>query len=62
MEPFKNLFTQGMVCHESYKDKNGNWLYPHEIEKSNNKFFTKKDKSEVIVGPPESMSKSKKYY
>ena len=59
-EPFKNLFTQGMVCHESYKDKNGNWLYPHEVEKSNNKFFTKKDKSEVIVGPPESMSKSKK--
>ena len=27
-EPFKNLFTQGMVCHETYKDKNGNWLYP----------------------------------
>ena len=27
-EPFKNLFTQGMVCHESYKDQNGNWLYP----------------------------------
>ena len=20
-EPFKNLFTQGMVCHESYKDE-----------------------------------------
>ena len=32
-EPFKNLFTQGMVCHETYKDKNGNWLYPDEIEK-----------------------------
>ena len=32
-EPFKNLFTQGMVCHESYKDKNGNWLYPNEVEK-----------------------------
>ena len=27
-EPFKNLFTQGMVCHESYKDQNNNWLYP----------------------------------
>ena len=27
-EPFKNLFTQGMVCHESYKDINNNWLYP----------------------------------
>ena len=32
-EPFKNLFTQGMVCHRSYKDKNGNWLYPHEVER-----------------------------
>jgi leucyl-tRNA synthetase len=60
-EPFKNLFTQGMVCHESYKDNNGKWLYPTEVEKVNNKTFIKKsDKSEVIVGPPESMSKSKK--
>ncbi len=60
-EPFKNLFTQGMVCHESYKDKNGNWLYPDEVEKIDNKIFVKKvDKSKVYVGPPESMSKSKK--
>ena len=60
-EPFKNLFTQGMVCHESYKDKNGNWLYPSEVERNSDKTFIKKtDKSEVIVGPPESMSKSKK--
>ena len=60
-EPFKNLFTQGMVCHESYKDKKGNWLYPDEVEKINSKKYVKKiDKSEVIVGPPESMSKSKK--
>ena len=34
-EPFKNLFTQGMVCHETYKDQSGNWLYPSEIEKVN---------------------------
>jgi len=60
-EPFKNLFTQGMVCHESYKDKEGKWLYPDEIEKIDSKTFVKKsDKSKVIVGPPESMSKSKK--
>ena len=60
-EPFKNLFTQGMVCHESYKDKKGKWLYPDEIEKIDSKTFVKKlDKSKVIVGPPESMSKSKK--
>ena len=60
-EPFKNLFTQGMVCHESYKDEMGNWLYPDEIEKINNNQFVKKsDGSKVLVGPPESMSKSKK--
>jgi leucyl-tRNA synthetase len=60
-EPFKNLFTQGMVCHESYKDEKGDWLYPDEIEKIKDKIaIKKKDKSKVVVGPPESMSKSKK--
>ena len=59
-EPFKNLFTQGMVCHESYKDGDGNWLYPNEVEKVNSQIVKKIDKSKVTVGPPESMSKSKK--
>ncbi len=60
-EPFKNLFTQGMVCHESYKDENGDWLYPDEVEKiGTNTFIKKTDKTKVIVGPAESMSKSKK--
>jgi len=60
-EPFKNLFTQGMVCHETYRDLNNNWLYPDEIEKiSSKKAIKKKDKSEVKIGPSESMSKSKK--
>jgi leucyl-tRNA synthetase len=60
-EPFKNLFTQGMVCHESYKDENGNWLYPEEIMKINsNEAIKKSDKTKVVVGQPESMSKSKK--
>ena len=60
-EPFKNLFTQGMVCHESYKDQNGQWLYPEEVEKLDTETVIKKlDKSKVNVGPPESMSKSKK--
>ncbi len=60
-EPFKNLFTQGMVCHESYKDSIGNWLYPHEVEKKDTNTFIKKlDQSKVTVGPAESMSKSKK--
>ena len=60
-EPFKNLFTQGMVCHESYKDKGGNWLYPPEVERLNSEeVVKKKDKTKVLVGPSESMSKSKK--
>ena len=60
-EPFKNLFTQGMVCHETYKDLNGNWLYPDEIKKDkSNNAIKKSDNSKVIVGPSESMSKSKK--
>ena len=60
-EPFKNLFTQGMVCHETYKDQKGNWLYPEEIEKINVTTAVKiSDKSPVKIGPVESMSKSKK--
>ncbi len=60
-EPFKNLFTQGMVCHETYKDKNGDWLYPDEILKVDlNTAVKKVDNTKVVIGPSESMSKSKK--
>ena len=62
LEPFDGLFTQGMVCHETYKDPNNNWLSPEEIETNDGKnYFLKNDKNtKVIVGPSESMSKSKK--
>ena len=61
-EPFLGLFTQGMVCHETYKDENGLWLSPKEIETANgNDFFIKgNSKQKVNVGASESMSKSKK--
>ena len=60
-EPFKGLFTQGMVCHETYKDQNGKWLNPLDVERtSKGKYIKASDKSEVKVGPSESMSKSKK--
>ena len=60
-EPFQSLFTQGMVCHETYKDKKNNWLSPDEVEKINNKFVLKNNLKEIVkVGPSESMSKSKK--
>ena len=42
-EPFKGLFTQGMVCHETYKDQNNNWLSPDEIELIEGKFYKKND-------------------
>jgi len=60
-EPFDGLFTQGMVCHETYKDQNNNWLSPEEIITKNGKKYLKKDETqEINVGPSESMSKSKK--
>jgi len=60
-EPFESLFTQGMVCHETYKSENNDWLYPEEIEKNSEGYFvTKNGKKKVTVGPSESMSKSKK--
>ena len=60
-EPFKGLFTQGMVCHETYKDENNNWISPDQIQSINGKKFLKNDTTkEIQVGPSESMSKSKK--
>ncbi len=60
-EPFKGLFTQGMVCHETYKDLDNNWVSPDEIKIINGKKYLKKDDSKMVrVGPSESMSKSKK--
>ena len=61
LEPFNGLFTQGMVCHETYKDPDNNWVSPDEIENIDGKRYLKKDNSKLItVGPSESMSKSKK--
>ncbi len=60
-EPFKGLFTQGMVCHETYKDENNKWVSPSEVFTENGRdFFKIKDKKKILVGPSESMSKSKK--
>jgi len=61
LEPFEGLFTQGMVCHETYKDHENNWVSPEEIETINGKKYLINDRSkEIKVGPSESMSKSKK--
>jgi leucyl-tRNA synthetase len=59
-EPFSGLFTQGMVCHETYKDKNNNWISPDELITKDGKKILKNTEEIVKVGPSESMSKSKK--
>ena len=60
-EPFKGLFTQGMVCHETYQDQTGKWLSPEEvIEIQGKKYLRENNAIEVKVGSSESMSKSKK--
>jgi len=58
-EPFKRLLTQGMVLHATYKDKNGQWLYPEEVIEKDNKFYHAKTNEEVFKGKIEKMSKSK---
>ena len=62
LEPFSGLFTQGMVCHETYKDEDEKWLSPDEVFSENGKeFFLKSNTTKKVkVGPLESMSKSKK--
>jgi leucyl-tRNA synthetase len=59
-EPFAGLFTQGMVTHESYKDIDGNWLYPEEVQKSPEGAKHFETGEPVTVGRVEKMSKSKR--
>ena len=60
-EPFAGLFTQGMVCHETYQDTNGNWLYPEEVKPDGQGGVTRiEDGTVVTVGRSVSMSKSKR--
>ena len=59
-EPFAGLFTQGMVCHETYRDRAGHWVSPAEVEKRDGSVRRKDNGETVAVGPSEKMSKSKK--
>ncbi len=61
-EPFNGLFTQGMVCHQTYKSSDGKWLSPDEVGSDDGKsyYLISNKRSKVTVGPSESMSKSKK--
>ncbi|HLO78773.1 MAG TPA: leucine--tRNA ligase [Magnetospirillum sp.] len=59
-EPFDGLLTQGMVCHETYKDQSGAWLYPDEVVKSEAGLAHATTGQPVTQGRSEKMSKSKR--
>ncbi|RZI47135.1 leucine--tRNA ligase [Candidatus Finniella inopinata] len=60
-EPFQNLITQGMVCHETYQDAKGQWLYPDEVTKGDDgKPVHVQTGEKVVIGRAEKMSKSKR--
>ena len=58
-EPFENLFTQGMVCHPTFKTEKGKWVFPKDVIGKEGKFFLE-NKETVFKGDSQAMSKSKK--
>jgi leucyl-tRNA synthetase len=66
-EPFKGLFTQGMVVHETYRlgeGQNGAWIEPAEIRieevDGKRRAYMLSSGEELMIGSIEKMSKSKK--
>jgi len=58
-EPFANLFTQGMVCHPTFKTEKGKWVFPKDVIEKNGYYFLD-NKEKVLKGDSQAMSKSKK--
>jgi leucyl-tRNA synthetase len=59
-EPFKSLFAQGMLTHATYKDEAGKWVFPKDVVFMNGEARHRETEAAIVVGPIESMSKSKK--
>jgi leucyl-tRNA synthetase len=59
-EPFRGLFTQGMVTHETYRAPDGRWLSPDEVEERAGRLVEAATGEPVEIGRVEKMSKSKK--
>jgi len=60
-EPFTGLFTQGMVCHETYRSENGDWIEPSAVTEGEDRMpIDAETGNKLIVGRSEKMSKSKK--
>ncbi len=58
-EPFKGLFTQGMVTHKTFKNLKGDWVEPSSVLENKEGHLDNSGKK-VKVGKIEKMSKSKK--
>jgi leucyl-tRNA synthetase len=59
-EPFKGLFTQGMVTHETYRAGDGSWLSPDEVKRNGDDWVHIESGAPVTPGRVEKMSKSKR--
>lgn len=59
-EPFKGLFTQGMVTHETYRAGDGSWLSPNEVTRDGDDWMHIESGEPVTAGRVEKMSKSKR--
>ena len=59
-EPFKGLFTQGMVTHETYRAGDGSWLSPDEVRRDGDDWVHIESGVPVTPGRIEKMSKSKR--
>ena len=59
-EPFKQLFTQGMITHKTYRTINNEWVMPSDIAIVDGNLIHQKTREKIIEGPTEKMSKSKK--
>ena len=59
-EPFDGMFTQGMVCHATFRDGDGQLQFPNEVARGDGGWHRLDDGQPVTVGRSEKMSKSLK--
>jgi leucyl-tRNA synthetase len=59
-EPFAGLFTQGMVCHQTYRGADNAWLSPDEVMRDETGAWRDLEGRPVTAGRVEKMSKSKR--
>jgi leucyl-tRNA synthetase len=59
-EPFRGLFTQGMVTHETYRAGDGSWLSPDEVKRDGDDWIQIETGHPVVPGRIEKMSKSRR--